>query len=270
MPLCNVFLLLYSLLPFKGFNAMLRRVHPVKNSAGPAETAGLTTGWVAAPRTRRSVLACLLLLAAATTAAPPKGLMLNLDFQQIEDGLILNRTLYPLHVPLGELETGTSNNRTVLVFKEGQGLDVPHSSLLDPDGSGWIAGIRVFALTEGLIMSQANEEKGYAVYIRDGAVQVAIQTAHSTFILREEPEKSITPCLNQWISIEVIIKPELAMLILNRAQVALIPLQAPLSANDCRIRIGTHEKLPAPLVRSKEISPEGFTGAISSVKIFRQ
>jgi hypothetical protein len=218
----------------------------------------------------RLFLLPLLLFAVPADAAPPKGLILNLDFQEVEEGLILNRTLYPLHVPLGGLQTGTSDNRTVLVIKEGESLDVPHSSMLDPDGSGWIAGIRVFAQTEGLIMSQGNADKGYAVYIRDGAVEVAIQTAHSTFILREKPENGITPCLNTWISIEVIIKPELAMLILNRAQVALIPLQAPLSGRNCRIRIGTHAALPAPLVRTKDINPAGFTGAVSSVKIFRQ
>ena len=196
--------------------------------------------------------------------------LVSLDFQEIEEGLIPNRTLYPLHVPLGGLQTGTSDNRTVLVIKEGESLDVPHSSMLDPDGSGWIAGIRVFAQTDGMIMSQGNAEKGYAVYIRDEAIEVAIQTAHSTFILKEKPENGITPCLNTWVSIEVIIKPELAMLILNRAQVALIPLQAPLSGKDCRIRVGTHDALPAPLVRSTDVSPSGFTGAVSSLKIFRQ
>ncbi len=201
---------------------------------------------------------------------PPKGLMLNLDFQRIENGLIPSKTLFPLHVPLGELSTGTFNDRTMLVFDEGQGLDIPHSSLLDPDGSAWVAIIRVFALTDGLVMSQGDDEKGYAIYIKDGAVQAAIQTGHSTIFLRERPENGITPCLNKWVTIEVKIDSDSALLILNRAHVALVPLQEPLNGKDYHIQIGEHKTLPAPLSRSKTATPTGFTGGVSSLKLVRQ
>lgn len=203
-------------------------------------------------------------------AEAPKGMLLNLDFQNIEDGLIPNNTLYPIYVPIADIGTNSANNRTILVFKEGQGLDIPHTSLLDPDGSGWVAGIRVFAFTDGMIMSQSDGEKGYALFIKDGAVHAAIQTGYSTVFLRERPENGITECLNKWVSIELIIKPDVAILSLNRAHVALLPMEIPLQGSDYRIRLGEHETLPALLARSKAIEPTGFTGAISSFKILRQ
>ena len=200
----------------------------------------------------------------------PKGPMLNLDFQRIENGLIPSKTLFPLYVPIGELGTKTFENRTLLFFEKGQGLDIPHSSVLDPDGSAWVAIIRVFALTDGMVMSQGDDEKGYAIYIKDGAVQAAIHTGLSTIILKERPENGITPCLNKWVTIELKTNADTAILILNRAHVALVPLQAPLSGKDYRVRIGEHKTLPALLSRSKTATPTGFTGAISSLKILRQ
>lgn len=226
---------------------------------------------------RRSVFQKLALFMAALTIVAatkgerlPKGPMLNLDFQQIEDGLIPSKTLYPLYVPLGELSTETVNNRTLLVFNQGQGLDIPHSSLLDPDGSEWVAIVRVFALTDGLVMSQSDGERGYAVYIKDGAVHAAIQTGHSILLLKESPEMGITPCLNNWVTIELKINADMALLILNRAHVAYAPLPAALSGTNCRIRLGEHEALPAPFSRSTTAVPTGFTGAVSSFKLIRQ
>ena len=65
----------------------------------------------------------------------PRGLMLNLDFQKIENGLIPNKTLYPLYVPICDLDTAPNNSgRVLLMIEAGQGFDIPHSSLLDPDG----------------------------------------------------------------------------------------------------------------------------------------
>lgn len=200
----------------------------------------------------------------------PKGLILNLDFQNIQEGLIPNKTLYPLYVPLGELGVETLQNRTILTLQNGQGLDIPHSSLLDPDGGEWITSIRIFALTDGLVMSQGNDEKGYAIYIKDGVVHVAIRTNHSTVTLTERPENGITHCLKKWITIEVRIKPETAILILNRSRVAITLLPEPFRGENYQIRIGEHKELPEPLLHSKTATPTGFTGAIGSLKITRQ
>ena len=216
-----------------------------------------------------TALAALAFISSAG-AVLPKGVILNLDFQQIKDGLIPNKSLYPLHVPIANLGTNISNNRTVLILEEGERLNIPHSSLLDPDGSGWIASIRVFALTDGLVMSQSDDEKGYAIYIKDGKIEVAVQTGHSTVYLKERTESGLTPCINTWVSIELIIKQDHALLILNRAHVALVPLDEPLTGTNTGIRIGRHDQLPAPLSRNQSLSPEGFTGAISSLKILRQ
>ena len=158
------------------------------------------------------------------------------------------------------------DKRLLRLIPNGAGL-----TLLDPDGSGWIASIRVFALTDGMVMSQSDDERGYAIYIKDGKIEVAVQTGHSTVILKENPKNGLTiPCLNTWVSIELIIKQDNALLILNRAHVAMIPLDKPLTGTDARIRIGQHDKLPAPLSRNPSFSLEGFSGAISSVKVLRQ
>ena len=201
----------------------------------------------------------------------PRGLMLNLDFQKIENGLIPSKTLYPLYVPICDLDTAPNNSgRVLLMIEAGQGFDIPHSSLLDPDGGGWVATVRVFAMSEGLIMSQGNDEKGYAIYIKNGAIHAAIHSGYSTIILKERPVNGITECLNKWVTIEVKINPDMAILILNRAHVAITTLQAPFSGEDYRIRIGDHKTLPAPLHRDKTATTTGVTGAISSLKVLRQ
>ena len=200
----------------------------------------------------------------------PKGLILNLDLRHIEDGLIPNKTLYPLHVPQGDLSTKSDGRRTFLILKEGQHLDVPHSLLLDPGGGEWVATIRVFARTEGLIMSQGNDEVGYAIYLQDGAIKIAIKTGSSTNVLMERLDYGITPALNRWVTIEIRFKQDEASLLLNRARVASIPLAEPLHGENFHIRIGEHQTLPVALQHSPDITPSGVTGAISSLKFLRQ
>ncbi len=217
-----------------------------------------TTGWLIA----------LMALGAAASELP-KGLMLNLDFRKIEEGLIPNKTLYPLYVPTGNLASKSDNRRTVLIFEEGQSLTIPHSSLLDPDGGEWIATVRVFARTDGIVMSQGNEKTGYTIYIRDGEIRVSIRSDDSVAILKERPEYGITPCLNRWVSIEVRIGPGTASLILNRAQVAFLSLPNPPSGSGHHIRLGEHLSLPIALQHDPEATPTGFTGAVRSVKILR-
>ncbi len=219
----------------------------------------VATGWLIA------------LMAAGVCAGDlPKGLMLNLDLRRIEDGLIPNKTLYPLYVPQGDLGTESDSRQTLLIFKEGQHLDIPHSSLLNPGGGEWIATIRVLARTDGIVMSQGNDAEGYVIYIKDGEIRVAIRSDQSTFTLKERPEYGITPCLNQWVTIEVRIKPEMAILLLNRAQVAFVSISEPPSGQNHLIRIGEHQTLPIALQHAAEATPTGFTGAIRSLKILRQ
>ena len=221
--------------------------------------------WLAAT----GLLIALMALAAHADNLP-KGLMLNLDLRKIEDGLIPNKTLYPLYVPMGDLSTESDNRRTFLVFKKEQSLNIPHSSLLDPGTGEWIATIRVFARTDGIVMSQGNDESGYVIYIKDGAVHAAIRTGQSTILLQELPENGITHCLNTWVTIEVNIQPEMAILSLNRARVALARISEPPSGQNHYIQIGEHQTLPIALQHDAEATPSGFTGAISSFKILRQ
>lgn len=224
-------------------------------------------------RTFLALVASLLSALAASVADPgvyPKGIMLNLDFQNIDEGLIPNKALYPLYVPLGGLATQTVHNRTVLAMQEDQHLDIPHSSLLDPDGSDWIVSVRVFALANGIVMSQCDDEKGYVVYIQDGLVHAAIRTRYSTVILKEDKTQGTINGLKTWLMIELRIKPDMATLTLNRARVALVALPAPLEGENLPIRIGKHDALPAPLEHNPTATPAGFSGAIASIKILRQ
>lgn len=206
---------------------------------------------------------------AGQTSPRPKGIMLNLDFQSIVDGLITSKTLYPLHVPLNGLETEPFGNRAALTLQAGRHLDIPHSSLLDPDGSEWIAIVRIFARTDGIVMSQAGDEKGYAIYVQDGRIRAAVRTGHSAIVLAGDNAAG-SSCLNKWTTIELRIKPDMATLNLNRALVAAAPLQEALQGSDLFIRIGTHDPLPAPLEHNPTATPDGFSGAIGSLKILRQ
>jgi hypothetical protein len=200
----------------------------------------------------------------------PKGVILNLDFQNIQEGLIPNKTLYPLFVPMNGLDTKIVNTRNMLVLREGQGLDIPHSTLLDPDGSSWIASIRVLAMTDGIIMSQCNDESGYVIYLKDGVVHATVLSGHSAVTLKERPENGIGSVLKKQVSIELKTGPNSAFLILNRNRVAYAPLQKPLQGETHRIRIGQHIALPAPLKCNPTATTTGFTGGISSLKILRQ
>ncbi len=216
-------------------------------------------------------ISSLCLMPTYSTEQPlPKGLMLNLDFQNIQSGIIPSKTLYPLYVPLGDLSLISIHNRNVLGMSDGQFLDIPHCSLLNPDGNEWIITIRIYAQTNGIVISQGNTEKGYTIYLKDGAVQVAVRTGHSTVILQESPSRGITHCLKTWVTIELKIRPESATLSLNRSRVALINLQEPLSGKNYRIRIGEQQELPSSLGHHATVSSSGFTGAISSLKIMRQ
>ena len=196
--------------------------------------------------------------------------MLNLDFQNITEGLIPSKTLYPLFVPLGELRTQPINSRHTLILSEGQGLDIPHSSLLDPDGSSWVTSIRVVALSDGLIMSQCNDTSGYAIYLKDGVVHAVILSGRTSVTLREQPDRGIGSVLKKQVTIDLKINPDSAMLILNRNRVAYVTLQKPLAGENHLIRIGEHAAIPVPLKRKPAATATGFTGGINAVKILRQ
>lgn len=202
--------------------------------------------------------------------AMPKGVMLNLDFQNIQDRLIPSKTLYPLYVPLEKLDTQIANNRRMLVLQDGQGLDIPHCSLLDPDGTSWVVSIRMLALTDGIIMSQCNDTSGYVIYLKDGVVHATIRSGYSTTTLRERPGYGIGNVFKKQVSIDLKIGRDFAVLILNRTRVATVPLQKPLAGDNHLIRIGGHTTVPTPLKRNPAATTTGFAGGISSFKILRQ
>ncbi|MEE9367516.1 MAG: hypothetical protein V3V05_01500 [Pontiella sp.] len=219
-------------------------------------------------------LIILLLLATTITHAQvehnlPKGLMLNLDFEEVSDGLIPSKTLYPMFVPLNELGIESFNNRNMLAFQFGQGLDIPHSSLLDPNGDEWIISVRAFPLTDGIIVSQSNEKNGYVIYMEDGFIAARIRTGHSAFTLQESPDRGFTKYKSRWVTIELRIKKDTAILSMNRKRVSMVRLQPALAGDNLHIRLGNHNTLPSPL-KNTDLPPSGFTGAINSFKIIRQ
>lgn len=211
-------------------------------------------------------------LACLAESPLPQGLMLNLDFEGAKDGLIPNKTLFPLHIPQGDLGIETVQGRNMLAFQAGQGLEIPHSSLLDPDGREWIVTVRVFALSDGLILSQDDGDQGYAIYLKNGAAEAVIRSGPVAMVLKEPESRGTTKCLKAWVTIELQIRPESAVLNINRTSFpqARVPLQEPLRGDDMRIRLGEHRELPAVLKNKPGMEPTGFTGAIGSLKILRQ
>lgn len=200
----------------------------------------------------------------------PKGLMLNLDFEMANEGLIPSKSLYPLFVPQNNLAISRINHRNLLQFEPGQGLYIPHSSLLDPAGDEWIISVRIFALTDGLILSQGNETHGYAIYMKDGQISARVGTGHASFMLEESVQQGISKLKKRWVTIELSIREGRALLSLNRKRVAMILDEPALSGDNLRIRLGNHTQLPAVFKNVQTMTPTGFTGAVSSLKIHRQ
>ncbi|MDF7807239.1 laminin G domain-containing protein [Pontiellaceae bacterium B12219] len=200
----------------------------------------------------------------------PKGLMLNLDFEDAANGLIPSKSLFPLFVPQQGLTVSRINHRNLLELRFGQGLSIPHSSLLDPAGDEWIISIRIFALTDGLIISQGNSTHGFVIYMKDGQIMAKVRTAHTTFTLEESARRGITKYKNRWCTIELRIEPDRALLSLNRERVAQVSGEPALSGEDLRIHLGNHNELPAILSNFPGLETTGFTGAIGSLKIHRQ
>lgn len=216
----------------------------------------------------------LVLIGGISLAADlPEGLMLNLDFRRIEHGLIPSKTLYPLYVPQGEIGTDFLEGRTVLKFLPAQSLAIPHSLLLDPDGRDWIVSCRVYALSDGVVISQGDETQGYIIYIRDGLIYATLHTGPFQVTLTEPPEHGSTPCINRWVTIELKIQTAGVILSLNRARVAQHPLQTPFAGENYLIRLGNPAPLTSPFVAVKDpnsLPSAGFSGWISSLKIVRQ
>lgn len=200
----------------------------------------------------------------------PVGLMLNLDFEKAQDGLIPSKSLYPLYVPQGDLSIERFNHRNMLAFQYGQGIDVPHSTLLDPDGREWIVSVRAFVLEDGLVLSQGNDEHGFAIYIKDYAVQAVLRTGDYAMELKENERQGISKYRKKWVTIELRIKPDRAYLSLNRKRVSMVEYNTPFKGENMRIRLGTHNSLPTVLKNKPEATADGFQGAISSLKIIRQ
>jgi hypothetical protein len=209
----------------------------------------------------------------ANETAYPKGLMLNLDFQDVTNGLIPNKAFYPLHVPQGSLNIETLLGQNMLVFLPGERLDIPHSSLIQPDGSEWIVTLQLAAYPNGengMVLSQCNDEFGYAIYLVNGAPHAVIRTGNCSMLLKEERGSLLTDCRKQIANVELRIKNDVAILTINRKRVALAPLDSPLQGEDMPIRLGHHSRLPVILENIPGATASGFSGAISSLKILRQ
>jgi hypothetical protein len=196
--------------------------------------------------------------------------MLNLDFAHVKDGLIPNKSFFPLDVPQSDAGIEPLLQEMMLVLKNDIGLDIPHSSLLQPDGSEWIVSVRLGALSDGMVISQCNDQYGYAIYIQDRAAHAVIRTGHSSMVLKEDSRFGITDCTKDMVTVELRIQPDLAVLTLNRKRAAMAHLDAPLNGDEMPIRIGNHHALPTIMENIQGAGPAGFSGAISSLKILRQ
>ena len=167
-------------------------------------------------------------------ASLPHGLMLNLDFSQTTEGLIPSKTLYPLHVPTGKLQIEEIHGKHILGIQAKQGLSIPHSSLLDPDGRDWVVSVRAFMLEDGLILSQCNEKHGLAIYLTEHTVQAVIRSGSMAMTLKEDEFKGVSKFRKRWVTIEIRVKRDRAFLLLNRKIAAMVLLDAPFAGKDMR------------------------------------
>ena len=200
----------------------------------------------------------------------PKGLMLNLDFEAAQNGLIPSKTLYPLYVPQGDLFIERIKHRNLLIVDPERGIDIPHSSLLDPAGDEWVVSIRIFLVTDGLILSQGNEKNGFAIYSKDHQIFVRIRSGRVAYTLEEDPMFGISKYRKKWVSIELRIEKDRALMLLNRKRAAMVQGQPVLSGEGMRIRMATHREVPGVFSEFNNLGTAGFSGAVSSLKIHRQ
>ncbi|MBN2784532.1 MAG: hypothetical protein JXR25_06865 [Pontiellaceae bacterium] len=199
--------------------------------------------------------------------------MLNLDFQHSEQGLIPNRAFFPLYVPHGDLTIQELLGENMLVFMPGEGLDIPHSSLIQPDGSEWIVTVQLGAYPEGgngMVLSQCNDEFGYAIYLKDGSPRAVVRTGNCSMILKEDRASGITDCRTQLCTVELRIMKDMAFLTINRKRAAIVTLDAPLNGEEMPIHLGAHKELPVILQNISGINSSDFFGAVSALKIWRQ
>ena len=206
---------------------------------------------------------------AKASGVMPKGIILDFNLQRTGGGLIPNRTIYPLYVPLGDLKLIPEYQIRVLNLDRGQSLKIPHTALLDPDGGEWDVSIRIFAKTNGIVLTQANEDVGYILYLEDGIIHASVNVGSTLVSIVEDPRSGQTYCLNRWVSIDLRIKPDMVLMNVNRKRAAIAFLPTPLKGKNMHVRIGSLDKLPEPL-KYLPISPLGFSGAIRSFRIVRQ
>ena len=165
--------------------------------------------------------------------------MLNLDFRNASEGLIPNRSLYPLYVPQGPLEIKPLLGENMLVFLPEDGLDIPHSSLIQPDGSEWVVSVQIGAYPgdgNGMVMSQCDDEFGYAIYLKDGAPRAVIRTGNCALVLKEDRTTGITDCRKQMATVELRIKSDMVLYTVNKKRVAMLTLDAPLQGGTMPMR----------------------------------
>lgn len=206
----------------------------------------------------------------ATSYIPPKGLMLNLDFHQVKDGLILSKSLFPLNVPVGKFNFREARARRVLMIDSDETLYIPHSSLLDPHNGTWISSIQIYSRTNGVVVSQCDQTDGYVIYIADGIVHAAIHNKGRTIVLREAPGCGLGKMFKKRVTIVLKITPENVFLTLNRNLVAYVKLNHPFSAKNAFIQIGKNKYLPKSLQKVFNMPKEGFSGAVVTFKIISQ
>jgi len=207
------------------------------------------------------------------TTTYPKGQMISLDFKRAQDGLIPNKAFYPLYVPQGDLSIQTLLGERMLVLTPEHGLDIPHSSLIQPTGNEWIVSVKLGAYPDGgngMVISQGDDEHGYAIYLTDGAPRAVVRTGNCSMILREDLARGLTDCRKMMTSIELRISKDTASLTVNRSRIATVTLDGPLDGEYMPIRIGSHHQLPAVMKNIPDVEAHGFSGAISALSVWRQ
>jgi len=200
----------------------------------------------------------------------PKGFAISLDFEHIHDGLIPSKSIFPLYVPLGDLELRMARLRRVVMIQHGESLFIPHSSVLDPNGKKWACSVQFYAGSDGLIVSQCNQTDGYAIYIVDGIIHAAIHNRGQTVVLCEKMGGGIGKAFRKRITVVLEIDKDKTFLLVNRTLVAHADLKKAFSGKNFFIQIGENKNILPALKQIPKFPKNGFSGAISAFKIIRQ
>jgi len=199
----------------------------------------------------------------------PRGLLINYTFEKVRQGIIPNRSLFPLNAPLAPFHpVGNGKGGLALRIEKNQTFEIPRSSLLDLAVGPWAVIIRFRADSDGVILSHGGPTNHYAVFVENGIPSVSLRKGRATVVLSAREN-----CIGKWIDLRLNINSESAVLTVNHQREDQCDIPDLMYEHHYTIRMGANPALygdPSIMKGGLPVLATGFSGAVDSLKIIRQ